>query len=61
MYDAIVVGSGPGGASAACHLAEGGLNTLIIEEGDAYSQAQITPFSIDEMEKKYGASKRIHP
>lgn len=34
-YDAIVCGSGPGGASVACELARGGARVLILEQGGA--------------------------
>ena len=32
MYDAIVIGTGPAGATAARHIAASGLNTLIVEK-----------------------------
>src|SRR5215475_1646262 len=33
-YDAIVVGSGAGGAAAAYRLVQGGMNVLLLEKGD---------------------------
>lgn len=36
--DAVIVGSGPGGASVARKLAEGGMKVVILEEGPAQSQ-----------------------
>ena len=38
--DVVVVGSGAGGAAAACTLAEAGLDVIILEEGPWYSTAE---------------------
>ncbi|MEZ4336045.1 MAG: GMC family oxidoreductase N-terminal domain-containing protein [Sandaracinaceae bacterium] len=40
--DAVVVGSGPGGAVAAANLAEGGLKTVLVEAGPAVGPEQMT-------------------
>lgn len=53
IYDVIVVGSGPGGSSAAALVAEAGLNVLLLEEGRSISQSEVKPFSLKEMDSKY--------
>ena len=35
-FDAVVVGSGFGGAVAACRLAEAGMSVLVLERGQPY-------------------------
>lgn len=49
----VVIGSGPGGAITACHLAEAGHHVLILEEGDSDATMAVTPFSREEMAEKY--------
>jgi choline dehydrogenase-like flavoprotein len=49
----LVVGSGPGGATTACLLAEAGLDVLLIEEGGRYGQDSAPPFSLEEIDQKY--------
>ncbi|HZQ84083.1 MAG TPA: GMC family oxidoreductase [Acidimicrobiales bacterium] len=51
---AIIIGSGPGGSTAAMTLAEAGWNVVIFEKGPNYfgdlkTQAPATPFSNDEL------------
>jgi len=46
-FDAVVVGSGAGGAPVACRLCEAGWRVLLIERGKAY---QRTDFDRDEIE-----------
>ncbi|MDR1910882.1 MAG: GMC family oxidoreductase N-terminal domain-containing protein [Helicobacteraceae bacterium] len=53
LFENIVVGSGPGGAIAACLLAEAKREVLIFEEGEAFDKNQIEPFSLDEMKLRY--------
>jgi choline dehydrogenase-like flavoprotein len=52
-YEAIVVGSGPGGAITACLLAEAGKAVLLIEEGPFFGLESCEPFSRQEMMQKY--------
>mgnify|MGYP001617768430 CR=1 FL=1 len=59
-----VVGSGPGGAVAACLLAEAGRDVLLIEEGSDLSQESCGAFSINELLQKYrhgGATTLLGP
>lgn len=53
IFDVIVIGSGPGGASSACIFSEGGLSVLLIEEGKNIPQSKLSSFSTDEMNEKY--------
>ena len=45
VAEVIVVGSGPGGALCATLLAEAGYETLLLEEGEAYSTHQLPAYS----------------
>lgn len=51
--DALVIGTGPGGAVAAALLAEHGRGVLALEEGPLLPQESCAPFSRDETEQKY--------
>lgn len=51
--DALVVGSGPGGAVTARALAEAGLETLLVEEGPDVQAGSVRPFSLDQMRRQY--------
>ena len=51
--DAIVVGSGPGGAITAKYLAEAGLSTLILEQGINLPHKMDEEYTSCEMVKKY--------
>ncbi|MCO5072525.1 MAG: GMC family oxidoreductase [Rhizobiaceae bacterium] len=42
-YDAVVVGSGPGGSSAAYKLSSQGLRVLVVEQGDFLKPAMVGP------------------
>ena len=53
VFQAIVIGSGPGGALTACLLAESGRNVLMVEEGPYLAQEASPPYSTKEMETKY--------
>ncbi|HSU56435.1 MAG TPA: GMC family oxidoreductase [Candidatus Dormibacteraeota bacterium] len=51
--DVVIVGSGPGGATTGCLLAEAGRDVLMIEEGPYYELESCIPFSRQEMLQKY--------
>ena len=53
VYDACVIGSGPGGAVTAATLAHGGLKVLLIEKGPFVPQEQIN-FRVLDMSNKFG-------
>jgi choline dehydrogenase-like flavoprotein len=53
VYDACVIGSGPGGAVAAATLAERGLKVLLVEKGPFIPQEQIN-FRVLDMSNKFG-------
>jgi choline dehydrogenase-like flavoprotein len=50
-----VIGSGPGGAVTACHLAEAGRAVVLVEEGPHLPLDSCPPFSRAEMVQKYRA------
>lgn len=49
----LVIGSGPGGATTACLLAEAGKDVLLLEEGSEYRQDAFPLYSLEEMNRKY--------
>ena len=49
----VVIGSGPGGAIAACLLAEAGREVTLLESGPFLTLDECPPFTRDEMERKY--------
>ena len=51
--DVVVVGSGAGGATTAAILAEAGFVVVIVEEGPWVDQDEVTPFSLDQMDRQY--------
>ena len=51
--DHLVIGSGPGGATTACMLAEAGLDVLVVEEGGDHSVDSAPNYSPAEMDQKY--------
>jgi len=51
--DVLVVGSGAGGATTACVLAEAGLEVLVVEEGPYVAQGDVVPFSLEQMQRQY--------
>lgn len=51
--EVLVIGSGPGGAVTACHLAEAGRGVVLVEEGVEDAEGPCPPFSREEMERRY--------
>ncbi|MGH3496152.1 MAG: GMC family oxidoreductase N-terminal domain-containing protein [Nocardioidaceae bacterium] len=51
--DAVVIGSGPGGAVTARVLAEAGLDVIVVEEGDWVEAGSVEPYSVDQMQRQY--------
>lgn len=53
--EAVVIGSGPGGATTAHLLAERGRDVIVLEEGPHLPLESCVPFSMEEMAQKYRA------
>jgi choline dehydrogenase-like flavoprotein len=53
--EVLVVGSGAGGAPTAAILAEAGFDVLVLEEGPLVRQGEVTPFSLEQMDRQYRA------
>ena len=53
--DVLVIGSGAGGATTAALLAEAGFDVLVVEEGPWVDQGEVTPFSLEQMDRQYRA------
>lgn len=53
VAEALVIGSGPGGAVTAALLAEHGVDVLLVEEGPQADPGACEPFSAEEMATKY--------
>ena len=51
--DAVVIGSGPGGAVTARRLAEAGLEVVVLEEGDDVGVGEVEPYSLEQMRRQY--------
>lgn len=49
----LVIGSGAGGATTACQLAEAGFDVIVAEEGPWVEQDSVVPFSLDQMDRQY--------
>lgn len=52
-FDAVVVGSGPGGAVTARMLAEAGLDVAVLEEGDWVEPGRYPAYSLEQMRHQY--------
>ncbi|MGW0519875.1 GMC family oxidoreductase N-terminal domain-containing protein [Crossiella sp. NPDC003009] len=53
VWDALVIGTGPGGAVTARALAEAGLRVLAVEEGEWTEPGSVPPFSLEQMRRQY--------
>jgi choline dehydrogenase-like flavoprotein len=51
--EVLILGSGPGGATTACRLAEAGRDVLLVEEGPHLAPDAVPPFTREEMVAKY--------
>jgi choline dehydrogenase-like flavoprotein len=51
--DAVIVGSGAGGATVACELAEGGLSVIVLEEGGVYDTKSFTSDAMTAVKRYY--------
>ncbi len=51
--DVLVIGSGPGGATTACLLAEAGVDVVLLEEGPHLPLISAPSYSLEEMDQKY--------
>lgn len=51
--DVLIIGSGAGGATTAATLAEAGHDVLVVEEGPWVDQGEVTPFSLEQMDRQY--------
>jgi choline dehydrogenase-like flavoprotein len=51
--EVLVIGSGPGGATTACMLAEQGMDVILLEEGSNHSVDSAPSYSLAEMNQKY--------
>ncbi len=51
--ETLVIGSGPGGATTACLLAEAGHDVILAEEGGNYRLDSAEAYSLDEIDQKY--------
>ena len=56
--DVLVVGSGAGGAPTAAILAEAGFDVVVLEEGPLVRQGDVTPFSLEQMDRQYRGRRR---